>query len=81
MDREKAEQALEVHRQLVAVERAAREAVVAELASQREAWAAEQATLLKDKETTQNQAMDATLLLKEAIEVNTQREEDLHIRT
>ena len=59
----------------------AREAVAAELASQWEAWAAERVALLKDKETTQSQAMDIVLLLKEAVEVNTQREEDLRICT
>ena len=62
------------------MEWAARETVVVELASQWEAWAVEKGTLLKDKEIAQNQAMDAALLL-EAVEVNTQREEDLRIRT
>ena len=45
-----AEQALAVERQSLAKERAAREALAADLARQQEAWAAERVALLRDKE-------------------------------
>ena len=69
-----------------AVEVEAQEKLATELASQQAAWTVERATLLQDKEktekglhATQTQAMEATLLLKEAVEVNTWTQEDLHI--
>ena len=70
----------------MSVERETREKIVADLVSQQAAWAAERATLLRDKETTEQelqlakaQAMDAALLLKEAVEVNMRTQKDLRI--
>ena len=72
----------------LSVERETREKIVADLVSQQAAWVVERAALLRDKETAEQelqlakaQAMDATLLLKEAIEVNTWTQKDLRIRT
>ena len=51
-------------------------------------WAAERAALLRDKDAVEHelqlarsQAMEAALLLKEAIELNSQIRQDLRIRT
>ena len=51
-------------------------------------WASERATLLRDKEAAENelqlaktQALDAALLLKEAVEVNSRIQQDLSIHT
>ena len=82
-------------KRFITVERETREKLVVELVSQRTVWATERAALLRDKEkaeqrlqaaeqglqTAQAQAMDATLLLKEAVEVNTWMQKDLRIYT
>ena len=74
--------------QSLIAEREAREKLVADLASQQAAWAVERAALLRDKDAVEHelqlarrQAMDAALLLKEAVELNSQIWQDLRIRT
>ena len=79
----------------LAEEQAAREKIASDLADQQAACAAERATLLRDMAaalrdkdaaehelaSARRQAMDAALLLKEAVEVNSQVQTDLRIRT
>ena len=74
--------------QSLTAEREARGKLAADLASQQASWAAEQAVLLRDKDAAEHelqlarrQAMDAALLLKEAIELNSQIRQDLRIWT
>ncbi len=68
--------------------REAREKLNVDLANQQAVWAAERATLLRDKEAAEQelqlakaQAMDTTLLLKEAVEINMRTQKDLCIQT
>ena len=75
-------------KQSLTTEREAREKLAADLASQQASWAAERAALLWDKDAAEHelqldrrQTMDVALLLKEAVELNSQIRQDLRIRT